>query len=74
MANLAPHGNTQFVLENFAKRVLQAIVTGIAKDGFLKEPTTELYGSILESLPNLRLIASGGASVLGDIAKLERCG
>ena len=46
------------------------ICTEISKDGMLEGPATELYLSILEHFPDLKLIASGGVSTMQDIDEL----
>lgn len=65
---------TSFLQEYLNKGVSSAFVTDIAKDGLLKGPSTELYRHILESLPDLKLIASGGVSTIDDIRQLEEIG
>ncbi|QYO65325.1 1-(5-phosphoribosyl)-5-[(5-phosphoribosylamino)methylideneamino]imidazole-4-carboxamide isomerase [Leptolyngbya sp. 7M] len=65
---------TSFLQEYLGKGVSTAFVTDIAKDGLLKGPATELYRHILESLPGLKLIASGGVSAIDDIHQLEEIG
>jgi phosphoribosylformimino-5-aminoimidazole carboxamide ribotide isomerase len=57
-----------------AKGVTQAFVTDIAKDGVLQGPSIELYRGILNALPGLKLIASGGVSSISDIEELEQIG
>jgi phosphoribosylformimino-5-aminoimidazole carboxamide ribotide isomerase len=57
-----------------AKGVTQAFVTDIAKDGVLQGPSVELYRGILNALPGLKLIASGGVSSISDIEELEQIG
>lgn len=49
-------------------------VTDITRDGCLKGPSVELYRDILDSLPDLHLIASGGVSAIEDIHVLENIG
>lgn len=63
-----------FLSEYFAKRVRHVFVTDIAKDGVLQGPSIELYEEILESLPDLKLIASGGVTNIEDIQELEKIG
>lgn len=52
----------------------RAFVTDIGRDGALAGPSVRLYERIIEQLPNLELIASGGVSSIGDVAKLEQVG
>ena len=47
------------------------VYTDIAKDGMLEGPSFGLYQSILEKLPDLKLIASGGVSSMDDLEKLR---
>ena len=62
-------------LKNYAARgVSQAFVTDISRDGLLQGSANRLYENILEHLPHLRLIASGGVSSIEDIAELEKIG
>lgn len=63
-----------FLKEYFAKGVTQFFVTDIAKDGLLQGSANELYARILREIPQLKLIASGGASSLNDINELEKIG
>ncbi len=50
--------------------VTRALVTGIAGDGMLTGPDTELMGRVMNMAPELALIASGGVGSLDDIAAL----
>ncbi len=63
-----------FLKEYYAKGVTNVFVTDISKDGLLEGTATELYAEILENLPRLNLIASGGVSSSEDIAELEKIG
>ncbi len=63
-----------FLSGHFARGVRQVFVTDIAKDGTLDGPSIELYKRILQALPGLHLIASGGVSRIGDIVELEKIG
>lgn len=60
--------------EHFERGVRQAFVTDIASDGAMKGPAAALYKDILAAIPDLRLVASGGVSVMEDIAGLESIG
>ncbi len=51
-----------------------AFVTDIAKDGLLQGPSVKLYGEIIEAIPKLELIASGGVSSNADLKALEAIG
>lgn len=62
-------------LEHFIKcGVTQVLCTDISRDGTLQGPAIELYRSIMERYPTLRLIASGGVSGNKDIEALSRAG
>ncbi|MBN7811255.1 1-(5-phosphoribosyl)-5-[(5-phosphoribosylamino)methylideneamino]imidazole-4-carboxamide isomerase [Algoriphagus sp. H41] len=50
------------------------ICTDVAKDGLLQGPSVELYQEILQEIPNLKLIASGGVSSVKDLEELEKIG
>ncbi len=50
------------------------ICTDIERDGMLGGPATTLYGEIKIKFPELRLIASGGVSGIGDVEELQRAG
>jgi len=63
-----------FLQGYFAKGVTRAFVTDIARDGVLRGPSVGLYRNILETLPGLKLIASGGVSGAQDIDELKRIG
>lgn len=61
----------------FLRRYVQAgirnvLCTDISKDGTLAGPAAELYREILDSFPDLHLIASGGVSSTDDILALNR--
>lgn len=58
----------------FAKDVTQAFVTDIARDGVLQGTSVGLYRKILDVVTELKLIASGGVSSIGDIEELKRIG
>lgn len=53
------------------KKVEKVICTDIACDGMLSGPSFELYKEILDAVPGLYLIASGGVSSMKDIYDLE---
>lgn len=56
------------------KGVEQVICTDISKDGMLEGPSVDLYIKILEEVPGVNLIASGGVSALTDLEKLKSIG
>ena len=53
------------------KSVKYTICTDVAKDGLLQGPSLDLYREILQEIPDLCLIASGGVSNIGDIEQLK---
>jgi phosphoribosylformimino-5-aminoimidazole carboxamide ribotide isomerase len=63
-----------FLKKYYARGVRKIFVTDISKDGLLQGSAKNLYRDILEHLPRLKLIASGGVDSLEDIAELERIG
>lgn len=68
--------NSDLELIEFVKGYLnlgvkKCITTDISKDGMLKGPSIELYKEMLEKLPDLYIIASGGVSSMADIEALE---
>jgi phosphoribosylformimino-5-aminoimidazole carboxamide ribotide isomerase len=63
-----------FLKEYFAKGATQAFVTDISKDGLLEGTSEQLYAEILQAIPGLKLIASGGVSNIEDVRNLEKIG
>lgn len=63
-----------FIKENVAKGISYVICTDVAKDGLLQGPSTDLYKEILQEIPGLKLIASGGVSSVKDLEDLEKVG
>lgn len=63
-----------FLRKYYGCGVEHAFVTDIGKDGALQGPAVELYGEIINEIPDLKLIASGGVSSLEDIDQLESIG
>ncbi|MEP6847227.1 MAG: 1-(5-phosphoribosyl)-5-[(5-phosphoribosylamino)methylideneamino]imidazole-4-carboxamide isomerase [Acidobacteriota bacterium] len=63
-----------FLADYFSRGVEHIFVTDIAKDGLLEGPSIDLYTEILQSVPRLNLIASGGVRDIHDIRELERIG
>ncbi|MGE0076667.1 MAG: 1-(5-phosphoribosyl)-5-[(5-phosphoribosylamino)methylideneamino]imidazole-4-carboxamide isomerase [Bacteroidales bacterium] len=61
------------VIKNLqTKGIVNFTVTDIGRDGMLTGPSVLLYQSILESFPNINLIASGGVSSMNDIKTLSQ--
>ena len=63
-----------FIQSYYDKGITQVISTDIARDGMLQGPSIALYQEILDALPNLTLIASGGVSSVADIERLQEAG
>ena len=53
------------------KNIRRVLCTDISRDGMLCGSNIELYQTIMEQLPDCKLIASGGISSLDDIKKLD---
>lgn len=54
--------------------VRKVVCTDISKDGMLQGPAIELYKIIMDFIPDVYLIASGGVSCKQDILDLEAAG
>ncbi len=54
--------------------VKNVLCTEISRDGTLSGPSTELYGKVMETFPNIHLIASGGVGCNEDIVELDQAG
>jgi phosphoribosylformimino-5-aminoimidazole carboxamide ribotide isomerase len=63
-----------FLKKYYGKGVRKVFVTDISKDGLLQGSAKNLYRDILEHLPRLQLIASGGVDSIEDIAELQKIG
>lgn len=63
-----------FIKDYVAKGISYVICTDVAKDGLLQGPSTELYQEILQEIPGVKLIASGGVSSVKDLEELEKIG
>ena len=66
-------------LLSFLKKYIKAgvknvLCTEISKDGTLAGPAIELYSKVMETYPELHLIASGGVSSIDDIKALDKAG
>ncbi|MCZ0212172.1 HisA/HisF-related TIM barrel protein, partial [Streptomyces sp. UMAF16] len=60
-----------FMATYLALGVQQIFCTDVSKDGRMEGPSIELYTNLIESLPDLHLIASGGVSQLQDLVDLK---
>jgi len=63
-----------FIKDYAQKGFENVLCTDVAKDGMLKGPSLALYYEILEQLPEISLIASGGVSTMDDIYQCEELG
>lgn len=63
-----------FLNDYIKKGVTKVLCTDISKDGMLEGPSVDLYKKIMETYPDLHLIASGGVSSVDDICRLEEAG
>ncbi|MBN7817234.1 1-(5-phosphoribosyl)-5-[(5-phosphoribosylamino)methylideneamino]imidazole-4-carboxamide isomerase [Algoriphagus pacificus] len=63
-----------FIKDYVEKGISYVICTDVAKDGLLQGPSTDLYKEILEEIPGVKLIASGGVSSVKDLEELEKIG
>ena len=63
-----------FIAGYFSRGVKSVISTDISRDGMLSGPAFELYSEIMESLPGVEIIASGGIASMDDICKLAEMG
>ncbi|WP_147678803.1 1-(5-phosphoribosyl)-5-[(5-phosphoribosylamino)methylideneamino]imidazole-4-carboxamide isomerase [Algibacter pacificus] len=62
-------------IKNYQKEGVQYVIcTDIAKDGMLEGPSFDLYEKMLNELPNIKLIASGGISTFDELPKLAELG
>lgn len=63
-----------FLERYVAQGIDYCICTDVAKDGLLQGSSIDLYTSILERFPKLKLIASGGVRSIEEIEKLNEIG
>jgi phosphoribosylformimino-5-aminoimidazole carboxamide ribotide isomerase len=63
-----------FLQNYYTQGVRQVFCTDISRDGLLQGASNQLYARILEVLPDLHLIASGGVSSIRDVIELDRIG
>lgn len=63
-----------FIQTYHQKGITKSICTDISRDGMLQGPAIDLYKEILEQIPQLYLIASGGVSSIQDIEILAEAG
>ena len=63
-----------FVEAYHEKGIEKVITTDISRDGMLQGPSVALYREMLQHLPGIFLIASGGVSCIDDIVHLDEAG
>lgn len=63
-----------FIKDYHYKGVQYVICTDVAKDGLLQGPSLELYKEIMEEIPGIKLIASGGVASVSDLEELNEAG
>lgn len=64
----------EFVSSYMQKGVQRVICTDISKDGMLAGPSFSLYQKMIDQLPGIDLVASGGISTLEELPKLKTLG
>lgn len=65
---------SEFIGQYMEMGVNHFFCTDISKDGQLMGPATELYKQLIESFPEINLVASGGVSSLSDLNALKEIG
>ena len=65
---------SDFVRAYQQQGVQYVISTDIAKDGMLQGPAFDLYKELMEEVPQIKLIASGGVSTMKDLEQLAEAG
>lgn len=63
-----------FLQEYRQSGIFYVTCTDISRDGMLEGPAVELYQKIITSVPDIRLIASGGVSGYDDLIRLNTLG
>ncbi|MEM9674011.1 MAG: 1-(5-phosphoribosyl)-5-[(5-phosphoribosylamino)methylideneamino]imidazole-4-carboxamide isomerase [Bacteroidota bacterium] len=63
-----------FINHYHTKGIKYVICTDVAKDGLLQGPSLKLYQDILQELPEIKLIASGGVTTVDDLHQLKEAG
>ena len=62
-------------IRDYAQRgVRYVICTDVAKDGLLQGPSFALYDEIIQQVPSVHLIASGGITTVDDLRQLKANG
>jgi phosphoribosylformimino-5-aminoimidazole carboxamide ribotide isomerase len=63
-----------FINNYYNNGIRYVICTDIAKDGMLEGPSFDLYQKILEQVPHIQLIASGGIATFEELPRLAELG
>ncbi len=63
-----------FIGENKKKGIQTVFCTDISRDGLLQGPSLDLYEEMLQRIPDIKLIASGGISGMSDLYALQKIG
>lgn len=63
-----------FIAQFYSEGIKKVISTDISRDGMLSGPSLGLYAKILEKLPQVEIIASGGIASMDDIIELDEMG
>lgn len=64
----------EFISSFHKQGITRVISTDISRDGMLTGPSFDLYADILNQLPEVQIIASGGIATMDDILKLDEMG
>ena len=64
----------EFISGFYKMGISKVISTDISRDGMLTGPAFELYQNIMDALPGIGIIASGGIATMSDILKLDEMG
>lgn len=67
-------GVIKFISDYQKQGISKVISTDISRDGMLNGPSFGLYSEIMETLPGVEIIASGGIATMNDILKLNEMG
>lgn len=63
-----------FVKSYYEKGIRKVICTDISRDGMLQGPAVDLYREMLDAIPDLWVVASGGVSCVDDLYQLQAKG
>lgn len=63
-----------FIMKYLYDGIRQVICTDISKDGMMAGPGIDTYKALLDKVPGINLIASGGVSDMEDILALQAIG